>query len=128
MTYPDYEFHCTLAASRRCFDIPSHQLRLSAAACGYNMENHHHALAAAEACAVIALKILYKLILSPIIRQLNIIFATKTYMQPDMSLFKVTSKRLLLSGGKRLEAGMTADVSYNGSTLPFTNSTVKSEI
>ncbi len=45
-----------------------------------------------------------------------------------MSLFKVTTKRLLLSGGKRLEAGMTAEVSYNGSTLPFTNSTVKSEI
>lgn len=58
MTYPDYEFHCTLAASRRCLDIPSHQLHLSAAACGYNMEKHHHALADAEACAAIALKIL----------------------------------------------------------------------
>ena len=45
-----------------------------------------------------------------------------------MSLFKVTTKRLLLSGCKRLEAGMTAEVSYNGSTLPFANSTVKSEI
>ena len=45
-----------------------------------------------------------------------------------MSLFKVTTKRLLLSGGKRLEAGMTAEVSYNGNTLPFSNSTVKSEI
>lgn len=58
MPYPGYEFHCTLAASRRCLDIPSHQLHLSVAACGYNMENHHHALADAEACAVIALKIL----------------------------------------------------------------------
>ena len=45
-----------------------------------------------------------------------------------MSLFKVTTKRLLLSGGKRLEAGMTAEVSYNGSSLPFSNSNVKSEI
>ncbi len=45
-----------------------------------------------------------------------------------MSLFKVTTKHLLLSGGKRLEAGMTAEVTYYGSTLPFTNSTVKSEI
>ena len=58
MEYPGYEFYCTLAASRRCLDIPSHQLHLSAAACGYNMENHHHALADAEACAAIALKIL----------------------------------------------------------------------
>lgn len=37
MEYPNYEFHCTLAASRRCLDIPIHQLHLSAAACGYNM-------------------------------------------------------------------------------------------
>lgn len=58
MEYPGYEFHCTLAASRRRLRIPSHQLHLSAAACGYDMENHHHALADAEACAAIALKIL----------------------------------------------------------------------
>ena len=44
-----------------------------------------------------------------------------------MALFKVTTKRFFLSGGKRLEAGMTAEVSYNGSTLPFSNSTVKAE-
>ena len=58
MEYPGYEFHCTLAASRRCLRLPSHQLHLSAAACGYNMENHHNALADAEACAAIALKLL----------------------------------------------------------------------
>lgn len=58
MIYPEYEFYCTLAASRRCLKLPSHQLHMSAAACGYNMENHHHALADAEACAAIALKIL----------------------------------------------------------------------
>ena len=45
-------------ASRRCLDKPSHQLHLSAAACGYDMENHHHALCYAEACAAIALKLL----------------------------------------------------------------------
>ena len=45
-----------------------------------------------------------------------------------MALFKVTTKRLVLSGGKRLEAGMTAEVSFNGSPLPFSNSTVKAEI
>ena len=44
MEYPGYEFYCTLAASRRCLKLRSHQLHLSAAACGYEMENHHHAL------------------------------------------------------------------------------------
>ena len=58
MEYPDYEFHCTLAASRRNMDLPCHQLHVVAAACGYDLENHHHALADAEACAAIALKIL----------------------------------------------------------------------
>lgn len=47
-----------LAASRRCLNIPSHQLHLSAAACGHDKTNHHHALCDAEACAAIALKIL----------------------------------------------------------------------
>ena len=45
-----------------------------------------------------------------------------------MALFKVTTKRLQLSGGKRLEAGMTVEISYNGSTLPFSNSSVINEI
>lgn len=58
MEYPDYEFHCTLAASRRSLDLPSHQLHLVAEACGLHLENHHDALADAEACAAIALKIL----------------------------------------------------------------------
>ena len=58
MEYPGYEFHCTLAASRRSLDLPCHKLHVSAAACGYDLANHHHALADAEACAAIALKIL----------------------------------------------------------------------
>ena len=60
MDYPDYEFHDTLAASRKHFgcSLPNHQLQTVAAACGYNLENHHHALADAEACAHLAMKIL----------------------------------------------------------------------
>ena len=58
MEYPEYEFHCTLAASHRCLKLPNHQLHTVSAACGYDLENHHHALADAEACAAIALKIL----------------------------------------------------------------------
>ena len=58
MDYPDYEFHCTLAASRRSLRLPCHQLHTVAAACGYDLDRHHHALADAEACAAIALKLL----------------------------------------------------------------------
>ena len=43
MDYPDYEFYDTLAASRRAFRY---------------LENHHNALADAEACAWIAREIL----------------------------------------------------------------------
>jgi DNA polymerase-3 subunit epsilon len=60
MDYPDYEFHCTCRASRRIFgkSLPNHKLPTVAAHCGYDLTKHHHALADAEACAVIALKIL----------------------------------------------------------------------
>lgn len=59
MEYPEYKFYCTLAASRRQLrNLPSHCLDVVASACGYDMENHHHALDDAEACAAIALKLL----------------------------------------------------------------------
>ena len=59
MEYPDYIFYDTLYASRRTFRyLPNHQLHTVAAECGYYLENHHHALADAEACAWIAKEIL----------------------------------------------------------------------
>ncbi len=60
MDYPDYVFYDTLAASRRHYGhrLPNHQLQTVAAACGYDLTRHHHALADAEACAHIAMKIL----------------------------------------------------------------------
>lgn len=60
MDYPDYVFHDTLAASRKYFgrSLHNHQLQTVAAACGYDLTRHHHALADAEACAYIAIKIL----------------------------------------------------------------------
>lgn len=60
MTYPDYEFHCTCVASRRTFgsQLPNHKLPTVAKKCGYDLKKHHHALADAEACAAIAIKIL----------------------------------------------------------------------
>ena len=58
MEYPGYQFYCTLAASRRKLKLPCHQLHIVAAACGYDLDQHHHALCDAEACAAIALKLL----------------------------------------------------------------------
>ena len=61
MTYPDYTFYCTCKAARKMFGkavLPNHQLHTVAAHCGYSLQNHHHALADAEACAFIALQIL----------------------------------------------------------------------
>ena len=63
MDYPDYIFHDTLQASRRSFGklLPNHKLPTTASACGYDLKDHHHALADAEACAIIAMKLLQDL-------------------------------------------------------------------
>lgn len=60
MTYPGYTFICTCTASRKVFgrSLPNHRLPTVAKRCGYDLSRHHHALADAEACAAIALKIL----------------------------------------------------------------------
>ena len=60
MDYPDYEFHCTCRTSRKVFgkELLNHQLHTVAARCGFDLHNHHHALADAEACAWIAREIL----------------------------------------------------------------------
>lgn len=60
MDYPsDVPFLCTLQASRNKMRyLPNHQLPTVAAACGYEMIHHHHALADAKACAMIAIEIL----------------------------------------------------------------------
>lgn len=61
LPYPEsYLFYCTCRASREAFGktLPNHKLNTVAAHCGYNLRNHHHALADAEACAAIALMLL----------------------------------------------------------------------
>lgn len=58
LPYPDYTFFCTLKASRKLIpNLSNYQLQTVAAYCGFNLENHHHALADAEACAAIALEL-----------------------------------------------------------------------
>ena len=60
MTYPDYEFLCTCQTSRNVLGdaLPDHRLPTVANYVGFNLENHHNALADAMACAQIAIKIL----------------------------------------------------------------------
>ena len=58
IAYPDYEFECTLLRSRKVWPEGHHNLDIIAGYCGYEMTNHHHALADAEACAIIAKQIL----------------------------------------------------------------------
>lgn len=59
MPYPNYRFYCTYRLARRYFKgLENYQLHTVAAHCGYDLKNHHHALADAEACAVIMQTIL----------------------------------------------------------------------
>lgn len=59
MDYPDYKFYDTLSTARRTMKgLENHQLHTVAAVCDYQLDNHHHALADAEACAWIAREIL----------------------------------------------------------------------
>ncbi|MBS4814228.1 MAG: 3'-5' exonuclease [Bacteroides sp.] len=59
MEYPEYPFYCTLKASRKLqSELPNHRLDTVAETCNFNLTNHHNAIADAEACAAIALKLL----------------------------------------------------------------------
>lgn len=60
MDYIYDEFYCTLSQARKTFgrSLGDCKLPTVALACGYNLSNHHNALADAEACAAIALKII----------------------------------------------------------------------
>lgn len=58
--YPNFRFHCTYQAAIKQLTGKTERFTLDAVAayCGYQMEHHHNALADAEACAMIALKLL----------------------------------------------------------------------
>ncbi len=58
MDYPDYDFHCTLKASRKKVKgLPNYKLHTVSAYCGYDMHRHHEALDDAYACAIIGMKL-----------------------------------------------------------------------
>lgn len=53
------DFYCTYRESKRLFpELPNHQLQTVSEYLGFHLENHHNALADANACAHIAIKIL----------------------------------------------------------------------
>lgn len=58
MDYPDNPFYCTCVASHRVCPQGSHIIDVIATRCGYELSNHHHALADAEACVAIEIEIL----------------------------------------------------------------------
>ncbi len=56
--YPNYVFWDTLKAAKKAFpNAPNYQLHTVSKLCGFELENHHNALADAEACAKIAIKL-----------------------------------------------------------------------
>lgn len=59
LSYPNYKFYCTCTASRKVFGnrLPNHKLPTVARMCGFDLSQHHHALADAEAAAAIVLGI-----------------------------------------------------------------------
>ena len=60
LDYPDYDFHCTLLMSKKKLKglLPNFQLHTVSHFCGFELMDHHHALADAEACAWIAREML----------------------------------------------------------------------
>jgi len=59
LAYPKYEFYCTCRLARKFYPyLFNHKLNTVSAHCGYDLLNHHHALADAEACAHIAIHIM----------------------------------------------------------------------
>lgn len=60
MPYPDYRFLCTCRTARRMLPgLPNYKLHTVASYVGFDLTNHHNALADAEACAAIAMKIFW---------------------------------------------------------------------
>lgn len=56
---PDFHFYCTYRLARKLYPrLENHRLHTVAAHCGYDLEHHHHALADAEACAIVALRMM----------------------------------------------------------------------
>ena len=59
MPYEYAPFLCTCQTAKKVFPhLEDHKLPTVSAHCGFELTNHHHALADAEACAVLGIKVL----------------------------------------------------------------------
>lgn len=59
MEYPDYRFYCTCRLARKFFKgLENYRLPTVSAHCGFDLLRHHHALADAQAAAIIMQTIL----------------------------------------------------------------------
>lgn len=59
LAYPKYEFYCTCRLSRKMYPfLTNHRLPTVSRYCGYDLLDHHEALADARACAEIAIHML----------------------------------------------------------------------
>ncbi len=54
---PQLDYACSLVMARRTYDLPSYALPVAAREAGYELRNHHDALADAEACARIMIDV-----------------------------------------------------------------------
>ncbi|GAA1663113.1 DNA polymerase III subunit epsilon [Citricoccus zhacaiensis] len=54
---PRFDYACSLVMARRTYDLPSYALPVAAMEAGHPLENHHDALADAEACAWIMIDV-----------------------------------------------------------------------
>jgi DNA polymerase III subunit epsilon len=54
---PQLDYACSLVMARRTYDLPSYALPVAAREAGYELTNHHDALADAEACARIMIDV-----------------------------------------------------------------------
>lgn len=57
MDIPQIDYACSLVMARRTYDLPSYALPVAAREAGYELRNHHDALADAEACARIMIDV-----------------------------------------------------------------------
>lgn len=57
MDIPQLDYACSLMMARRTYDLPSYALPVAAREAGYELRNHHDALADAEACARIMIDV-----------------------------------------------------------------------
>ena len=58
LSYPNYDFYCTLRDSRKAFpELEHYNLNIVSEHVGFVLHDHHHALADAEPCAYIAMKL-----------------------------------------------------------------------